>query len=391
MPQEKPHGFATRAIHAGQAPDPTTGAIMTPIYQTSTYVQQSPGVHKGFDYARSINPTRLAYERCIADLEQGARGFAFASGLAAMATILELLDSGAHVIASDDLYGGTFRLFERVRRRSANLDFTFVDLTDISRLKQAIQEQTKMVWVETPSNPLLKLVDLEGIARFAAENQLLSICDSTFASPWIQRPLELGFDLVVHSATKYLNGHSDMVGGIAVVGDRSDLVPVIDRLAFLQNAVGAVAGPFDCFLAMRGLKTLALRMERHCANALSLASWLEQHPKIRLVRYPGLSSHPQHELAGRQMHGFGGMITIHLDSDLAGARRFLEHTKLFSLAESLGGVESLIEHPALMTHGSIPAEQRAALGIDDTLVRLSVGVEDLEDLRADLAMALEEV
>ena len=391
MSKEKSHGFATRAIHAGQPPDPATGAIMTPIYQTSTYVQQSPGVHKGFDYARSINPTRLAYERCIADLERGARGFAFASGLAAMATVLELLDSGAHVIASDDLYGGTFRLFERVRRRSSNLDFTFVDLTDVSRLKQAVTEKTRMIWVETPSNPLLKLIDLEGVARFAAANRLLSICDNTFASPWIQRPLEVGFDLVVHSATKYLNGHSDIVGGVAVVGDRPDLAPVIERLAFLQNAVGAVAGPFDSFLAMRGLKTLALRMERHCANALSLASWLEQHPKIRQVRYPGLPSHSQHPLARRQMHGFGGMITIHLDSDLAGTRRFLESTQLFALAESLGGVESLIEHPALMTHGSIPPEQRTALGIDDTLVRLSVGVEDVEDLREDLAIALEQV
>jgi cystathionine gamma-lyase len=391
MSREKPHGFATRAIHAGQPPDPATGAIMTPIYQTSTYVQQSPGVHKGFDYARSINPTRLAYERCIADLEHGARGFAFASGLAAMATALELLDSGMHVIAGDDMYGGTFRLFERVRRRSANLDFTFVDLTDLSRLKQAMKDNTRMIWVETPSNPLLKLVDLEGVARFAAENRLLSICDNTFATPWIQRPLELGFDLVVHSATKYLNGHSDIVGGIVVVSDRAELTLIVDKLAFLQNAVGAVAGPFDSFLAMRGLKTLALRMERHCANAFAIAAWLEEQPKIRLVRYPGLRSHPQHELAKRQMHGFGGMITIHLDSDLAGTRRFLEHTKLFSLAESLGGVESLIEHPALMTHGSIPPEQRAALGIDDTLVRLSVGVEDLDDLRADLALALEQV
>jgi cystathionine beta-lyase/cystathionine gamma-synthase len=391
MSKEKLHGFATRAIHAGQPPDPTTGAIMTPIYQTSTYVQQSPGVHQGFDYSRSINPTRLAYERCIANLERGARGFAFASGLAAMATVLELLDSGAHVIASDDLYGGTFRLFERVRRRSADLDFTFVDLTDVARLKQAIHENTRMIWVETPSNPLLKLIDLEAVARFAKEHRLLSICDNTFASPWIQRPLELGFDLVLHSATKYLNGHSDIVGGVAVVGTRPDLAPIVERLAFLQNAVGAVAGPFDSFLAMRGLKTLALRMERHCANAFSLASWLEQHPKIRLVRYPGLSSHAQHELASRQMHGFGGMITIHLDSDLAGTRRFLEKTELFSLAESLGGVESLIEHPALMTHGSIPAEQRAALGIDENLVRLSVGVEDVDDLREDLATALEDI
>ncbi|MBV9107415.1 MAG: PLP-dependent transferase [Verrucomicrobia bacterium] len=391
MSEKKLHGFATRAIHSGQPPDPTTGAIMTPIYQTSTYVQQSPGVHKGFDYARSINPTRLAYERCIADLERGDRGFAFASGVAAMATVLELLDSGAHVIASDDLYGGTFRLFERVRRRSANLDFTFVDLTDISRLEQTIHENTRMIWVETPSNPLLKLIDLEAVARFAREHRLLSVCDNTFASPWIQRPLELGFDLVLHSATKYLNGHSDIVGGVAVVGARPDLAPIIDKLAFLQNATGAVAGPFDSFLAMRGLKTLALRMERHCANAFSLACWLELHPKIRLVRYPGLPSHTQHELASRQMHGFGGMITIHLDSDLAGTRRFLEQTELFSLAESLGGVESLIEHPALMTHGSIPVEQRAALGIDDNLVRLSVGVEDLDDLHEDLATALEEI
>ena len=391
MSKEKLQGFATRAIHAGQPPDPTTGAITTPIYQTSTYVQQSPGVHKGFDYARSINPTRLAYERCVADLENGARGFAFASGLAGMATVLELLDSGAHTIASDDLYGGTFRLFERVRRRTANLDFTFADLTDLSHLKGAVKQNTRMIWVETPSNPLLKLIDLEGVARFAAENQLLSVCDNTFASPWIQRPLEVGFDIVLHSATKYLNGHSDIVGGVVVVGDRPELAPTIDRLAFLQNAVGAVPGPFDSFLAMRGLKTLALRMERHCTNALSLAAWLERHPKVRLVRYPGLPSHPQHELARRQMHTFGGMITIHLDSDLAGTRRFLEHTKLFALAESLGGVESLIEHPALMTHGSIPAEQRAALGIDDTLVRLSVGVEDLDDLRDDLALALDRI
>jgi cystathionine gamma-lyase len=391
MSKEKSQGFATRAIHSGQPPDPTTGAIITPIYQTSTYVQQSPGVHKGFDYARSINPTRLAYEACVADLENGVRGFAFASGLAGMATVLELLDSGAHVIACDDLYGGTFRLFERVRRRSANIEFTFVELTNLSHLKGANKQNTRMIWVETPSNPLLKLVDLEGVARFAAENELLSVCDNTFATPWIQRPLEVGFDIVLHSATKYLNGHSDMVGGVVIVGDRPELTPVIDRLGFLQNSVGAVAGPFDSFLAMRGLKTLALRMERHCANALSLAAWLEQHPKVRMVRYPGLPSHPQHELARRQMHGFGGMITIHLDSDLSGTLRVLEHTKLFALAESLGGVESLIEHPALMTHGSIPAERRAALGIDDTLVRLSVGVEDLDDLREDLALALDQI
>lgn len=384
----KRRGFSTRAIHAGQEPDPSTGAIMTPIYQTSTYVQQSPGVHKGFDYSRSINPTRLAYERCVADLESGARGFAFASGLAGMATVLELLEAGSHIISSDDLYGGTFRLFERVRKTSANLSFTFVDLTDLSRLKTALRPNTRMVWVETPSNPLLKLIDLEGVATFARENNLLAVSDNTFASPWIQRPLELGFDIVVHSATKYLNGHSDIVGGVVVAGDRPDLKATADRLGFLQNAVGAIAGPFDSFLAMRGLKTLALRMERHCENALDLAGWLEQHPKVRTVVYPGLRSHPQHQLAKRQMRAFGGMITLYLASDLAGARRFLERTKVFSLAESLGGVESLIEHPALMTHGSIPPEQRAALGIDDTLIRLSVGVEDLEDLRSDLEEAL---
>ena len=384
----KRRGFSTRAIHAGQEPDPSTGAIMTPIYQTSTYVQQSPGVHKGFDYSRSINPTRLAYERCVADLESGARGFAFASGLAGMATVLELLEAGSHIISSDDLYGGTFRLFERVRKTSANLSFTFVDLTDLSRLKTALRPNTRMVWVETPSNPLLKLIDLEGVATFARENNLLAVSDNTFASPWIQRPLELGFDIVVHSATKYLNGHSDIVGGVVVAGDRPDLKTTADRLGFLQNAVGAIASPFDSFLAMRGLKTLPLRMERHCENALDLAGWLEQHPIVRKVVYPGLRSHPQHQLAKRQMRAFGGMITLYLASDLAGARRFLERTKVFSLAESLGGVESLIEHPALMTHGSIPPEQRAALGIDDTLIRLSVGVEDLEDLRNDLEEAL---
>jgi cystathionine gamma-lyase len=391
MTSPKRHSFATRVIHAGQEPDPSTGAIMVPIYQTSTYVQDSPGKHKGFDYARSINPTRLAYERCVADLENGQRGFAFASGLAGMATVLELLDSGSHIIASDDLYGGSFRLFERVRSKSANLQFTFLDLSDPSTLKKAVRPNTRMVWVETPSNPLLKVIDLRAVGEFARENNLIAVADNTFASPWIQHPIDLGFDIVVHSATKYLNGHSDMVGGVAVVGPGEERKPLADRLGFLQNAVGAVAGPFDSFLALRGLKTLALRMERHCANALDLAGWLEQHPKVKSVRYPGLPSHPQHDLAKRQMKGFGGMITIYLDSDLDGARRFLETTHLFSLAESLGGVESLIEHPAIMTHGSIPPEQRKALGIDDTLVRLSVGVEDLEDLRSDLADALDKV
>jgi cystathionine gamma-lyase len=391
MPTHNRHGFATRSIHAGQAPDPSTGAIMTPLYLTSTYVQESPGVHKGFDYSRSINPTRLAYERCIADLENGERGFAFASGLAGMATVLELLDSGSHVISSDDVYGGTFRLFERVRKKSANLEFTFCDLTNLSELKSCMRPNTKMIWVETPSNPLLKLIDLEGVAQFGSENGLLTVCDNTFASPWIQRPLDLGFNIVVHSATKYLNGHSDMVGGVVVTGSDRPGLNINERMAFLQNAVGGIAGPFDSFLAMRSLKTLALRMERHCQNAAQLAPWLEEHPKVRRVLYPGLESHPQHVLAKRQMSGFGGMITLYLNSDLSGARRFLENTTLFSLAESLGGVESLIEHPALMTHASIPPDQRAALGIDDSLIRLSVGVEDLEDLRSDLNSALDQV
>ena len=390
LPQPK-HALATRAIHAGQTPDPSTGAIMPPIYQTSTYVQQSPGVHKGYDYARSINPTRAAFERCVADLESGTRAFAFSSGLAAMGTILEALDSGAHVVASDDLYGGTFRLFERVRRRSANLSFTFVDFTNPKNLLGALRPETKMVWVETPTNPLLKLADLELVARLAHEHGALVVADNTFASPILQRPLELGCDVVVHSATKYLNGHSDMVGGVAVVDDARNK-ELGDRLAFIQNAVGSVLGPMDSFLALRGLKTLVLRMERTCANALKLARWLEAQGQVARVHYPGLASHPQHELAARQMQGgFGGMITLTLATDLAGARRFLENTHLFALAESLGGVESLIEHPALMTHGSIPPEQRAALGISDALVRLSVGVEDVDDLQADLETALHSI
>src|SRR6184192_1225696 len=301
---KKQHEFATRAIHAGQEPDPSTGAIMTPIYATSTYVQESPGKHKGYDYARSINPTRLAYEKCIADLESGTRGFAFASGLAATATALDALDSGSHVVVSDDLYGGTFRLFEKVRRRSADLDFTYVDLTDASRFEHEIKPNTRMVWIETPSNPLLKLIDLEAIAKIAREKNAISVSDNTFASPWIQRPIEFGFDMVVHSATKYLNGHSDMVGGVAIVGENAALA---ESMQFLQNSVGAIAGAFDSFLALRGLKTLALRMERHCENALELARWLEKEPKVRKVSYPGLTSHPQHELARRQMGGrFGG-------------------------------------------------------------------------------------
>src|ERR1700704_3093283 len=381
---KKQHDFSTRAIHAGQEPDPSTGAVITPIYATSTYVQESPGKHKGYDYSRSINPTRLAYEKCIADLESGTRGFAFASGLAAMSTALELMESGSHVIVSDDLYGGTFRLFDKVRRRSANLDFTYVDLTDASRFEPAIKKNTRMVWIETPSNPLLKVIDLEAIAKKAREHKAISVSDNTFASPWIQRPIEFGFDMVIHSATKYLNGHSDMVGGVIVVGDNKELG---DQIAFLQNAVGAIAGPFDSFLALRGLKTLALRMERHCENALEIARWLEKEPKVEKIYYPGLERHPQHELAKKQMRAFGGMVTIVLKTDLAGTRRFLENTHLFSLAESLGGVESLINHPAIMTHGSIPPQTRASLGITDSLVRLSVGVEKVDDLIEDLKTA----
>jgi cystathionine gamma-lyase len=384
-------GFATRAIHAGQEPDPTTGAIMTPIYATSTYVQTSPGVHKGYDYARTANPTRAALEACVANLEAGARGYAFASGLAGMATVLDALPAGSHVVASDDLYGGTYRLFENVRKRSANLGATFVDLSDPERLHAAIRPETKMVWIETPSNPLLKLIDLAAVAKIAREHDLIAVADNTFATPWIQRPLECGFDLVVHSATKYLNGHSDMVGGVVVVGGEPRHAALAERLGYLQNAVGGVSGPFDSFLVLRGLKTLALRMERHCSNALELARWLGEQPEVATVYYPGLPSHPRHDLARRQMRAFGGMVTIALKTDLAGTKRFLERCRLFALAESLGGVESLIEHPALMTHGSIPEPQRDALGIGDSLVRLSVGVEDVEDLRRDLREALDAI
>ena len=384
MSTDSQHGFETRVIHAGQHPDPSTGAIMPPIFQTSTYVQSSPGVHKGYEYSRSQNPTREALERCVADLEGGRRGYAFASGLAGMSTVLELLDAGAHVIASDDLYGGSFRLFERVRKRSMGLQVSFIDMSDPQAVRAAIQPNTKMVWVETPSNPLLKLIDLEAVATIAREAGLIAVADNTFASPWGQNPLALGFDVVVHSTTKYLNGHSDVVGGIAVVGKEPRQAEWAERLAFLHNAVGAIAGPFDSFLALRGIKTLAIRMERHNQSALALAQWLEAHPKVARVHYPGLQSHPQHALARRQMRGGGGMISLDLRSDLAGSRRFLERVHLFALAESLGGVESLIEHPAIMTHASIPAEQRAALGIGDTLIRLSVGIESLEDLKADL-------
>jgi len=378
-------GLGTKAIHAGQAPDPSTGAVMPPIYATSTYAQSSPGVHQGFEYSRTHNPTRFAYERCVAGLEGGSRGFAFASGMAATATALELLDSGDHVIAMDDLYGGTYRLFERVRRRSAGLDFSFVDLTDPTAFEAAIGPKTKLVWVETPTNPLLKIVDLKAISAIARKHGVLMVADNTFASPILQRPLEHGADIVMHSATKYINGHSDMVGGMLVVGDNAELA---EKLAFLQNSAGAVQGPFDSFLALRGLKTLHLRMKAHCENTQALAEYLASHPAVEDVIYPGLASHPHHALAKRQMDGFGGMLSIRLKGGFEAARRFCERTELFTLAESLGGVESLVNHPAVMTHASVPVENRARLGIGDELVRLSVGVESLDDLRADLDAAL---
>jgi len=377
--------FATRCIHGGQAPDPTTGAVMPPIYATSTYAQSSPGVHKGYDYARTANPTRGAWERCIADLESGTHGFAFASGMAATSTLLELVDSGSHIVAMNDLYGGTFRVFERVRRRSANLDSSFVDLTQHANLAKAVRPQTKMIWIETPTNPTLRLVDIAQVAEFARQRGILTVVDNTFASPWIQRPLELGADIVMHSATKYLNGHSDMVGGVAVTANAE----LAEKIAFLQNAVGAIAGPFDSFLALRGLKTLALRMRQASESALQVAGWLEKHPRVAHVFYPGLPSHAQHELAKRQMkNGYSGIVSFAVKGGLEEARRVLERCRIFTLAESLGGVESLVDHPGLMTHASVPPEMRKTLGIDDSLIRLSVGIEDVEDLVADLKEAL---
>jgi cystathionine gamma-lyase len=380
--------LATRVIHGGQSPDPATGAVMPPIYATSTFAQESPGVHKGLDYGRSHNPTRWALERCVADIESGGAAFAFASGLAAIAAVLELLPAGSHIVAGDDMYGGTYRLFERVRRASAGHDFAYADLADPLALAGALRPETRMVWVETPTNPMLKLADLRAIAEECRGRGIVTVCDNTFASPVNQRPLELGFDIVVHSTTKYMNGHSDVIGGVAVVGPEARHEPLRERLGFIQNAVGAIQGPFDSFLVLRGIKTLALRVERSNANALALAAWLEQQPRVKRVYYPGLASHPQHELARRQMHGYGGIISVDLDTDLAGARRFLERCAVFTLAESLGGVESLIEHPAIMTHATIPAAQRTVLGIGDGLIRLSVGIEDVEDQREDLARAL---
>ena len=385
MSDNKSHHLATKAIHAGQSPDPSTGAVMMPIYATSTYAQKSPGDHQGYEYSRSHNPTRFAYERCVAALESGTQGYAFASGLAATSTVLEMLDSGSHVVCMDDVYGGTYRLFERVRRRSAGLDFSFVDLNDMAALEAAIKPNTRMIWCETPTNPLLKIVDIARLAEFARKRGIWLAVDNTFSSPILQRPLELGAHLVMHSATKYLNGHSDMVGGMIVVGDDSAMA---EQMTFLQNAVGGIQGPFDSFLALRGLKTLHLRMKAHCENAGQLAEWLEAHPAVEKVAYPGLASHPQRDLAARQMDGFGGMVSVWLKGGLPAARSVMEKTELFTCAESLGGVESLVNHPAIMTHASVPLERREALGVTDNLVRFSVGVEDVADLRADLEAAL---
>ena len=377
--------FDTLAVHAGHEPDPTTGAVMMPIYATSTYVQQAPGVHQGYEYSRSQNPTRAAYESCVATLAGGTAGFAFGSGMAAIATMLELLDSGDHVISMDDVYGGSYRLFDKVRTRSSGLQFDFIDLTNPELFKAAIRPETKMVWIETPTNPTLKVVDIELIAGIAKQHDLLVVVDNTFATPWIQQPLKLGADLVIHSATKYLNGHCDVVSGVVVVGDNPDLA---ERMAFLQNSIGAVIGPFDSYLVLRGLKTLALRMQRHCDNAMALAQWLSEHDAVSKVIYPGLPSHPQHDVAKKQMHAFGGMIAMEVKGGLEAAKRVIERCQLFLLAESLGGVESLIQLPAIMTHASVPAEQREQLGITDGLLRLSVGIESVVDLKADLARAL---
>ena len=374
--------FNTRAIHAGQSPDPTTGAIMTPVYLTSTYVQESPGVHKGWEYSRTHNPTRRAYEDCIASLESGKYGFAFSSGCAATTTVMHLLTAGDHVVAMDDMYGGTFRLFDKVLRHHG-LEFSYTDLTDVANVEKAIKPNTKMIWVETPTNPTLKLADIKKISAIAAAKGILVVVDNTFMSPYFQRPLELGANIVVHSATKYIGGHSDVVGGVAVTSDKA----IADRIQFLTNSMGGIQGAFDAFLALRSLKTLPLRMKAHAENAIKVAQFLEKHPQVERVIYPGLASHPQHELAKQQMSGFGGMITFFIKGGMNSARKFLESVEVFALAESLGGVESLIEHPAIMTHASVPAEQRKALGIDDSLIRLSVGVEDVEDLLADLENA----
>lgn len=382
--QNKFH-FNTRVIHAGLKPDEQTGAVITPIYATSTYIQSSPGVHKGYEYSRTHNPTRKAYEDCLANLESGRQGFAFASGMAAINTVIDLLDKDSHIIATDDLYGGTYRLFNKIKTRTQGLDFSFVDMSNIDAIEQAITPKTKMIWVETPSNPMLKVCDLAKIASLTKKHNLIGVVDNTFATPYIQKPLDYGFDIVLHSATKYLNGHSDVINGIVVVNDNQKLC---EDVGFLQNSCGAVADPFSSFLVLRSLKTLSVRMQRHCDNAMELANWLEKHPMVKKVIYPGLKSHPDYEIAKKQMCYFGGMISMVLEKDLEFAKKFLAKCEIFTLAESLGGVESLIEHPAIMTHASIPQAQRKKLGIEDGFIRLSIGIEDIEDLKYDLNNAL---
>ena len=384
----KNHAFSTRCIHGGQEHDPTTGAVNVPIYATSTYAQSAPGEHKGFVYARGNNPTRYAFERAIADLEEGIAGFAFGSGMAATGAVLDLMPAGSHMIASDDLYGGSFRLFERVRKETSGLSVSYVDMSKPENVIAAIKDNTKMIWIETPTNPLLKLTDIADIAKIAKDKGLISVVDNTFATPVVQRPVTMGADIVVHSVTKYIGGHSDVIGGMVVVGEKQDLA---DKMKFIQNSTGGILGPFDSFLALRGVKTLDVRLERHCKSAMKIAEWLSHHPKVEKVFYPGLASHPQHELAKKQMNGFGGMITAILKGDLDASRRMLSACRVFTLAESLGGVESLIEHPAIMTHASVPQEQREALGISDGLIRLSVGIEAVEDLIADLDAALSKI
>ena len=386
MTKNKQQGFETRAIHAGQEADPATGAVMMPIYTSSTFKQESPGVHKGYDYSRSGNPTRKAFEECMASLEDGIKGYGFSSGVAAISACVELLEPGDHIIAMDDLYGGTVRLFNEIKTKSQGINITYVDMTDFDNVEKAYTDKTKMIFVETPTNPLLKIADLEKIANFAKEKKILSVCDNTFASTYIQKPLNFGIDIVLHSATKYLGGHSDLIAGVLVIG--KDDKSLLEKMANIQNSLGPITSTFDSYLILRSIKTLSLRMERHSNNALLLAKELINHEKIQNVIYPGLESHPQHQLAKKQMNGFGGIISIELNGGLEVSKSFLEKTKIFSLAESLGGVESLIEHPALMTHASVPAEIREKIGITDGLIRLSVGIESVEDLIEDIDQAL---
>jgi cystathionine gamma-lyase len=386
MSKKNKEGFETRAIHAGQKADPTTGAVMMPIYTSSTFEQESPGVHKGYDYSRSANPTRKAFEDCIASLENGEVGFGFSSGVAAISACVELLSPGDHVIAMNDLYGGTVRLFNEIKTLSQGIEVTYVDMTDMQNVSAAKTDKTKMIFVETPTNPLLRVVDLSAIADFAKAENLLSVCDNTFASPYVQQPLSHGIDIVLHSATKYLGGHSDLIAGALVIGKKDE--ELIARMANIVNSLGPITGAFDSYLILRSLKTLAVRMERHCTNAMAIANHFENHKDVAEIIYPGLANHPQHDLAAKQMNGFGGIISMNISGGLEKSKTFLEKTKIFALAESLGGVESLIEHPALMTHASLPKDRREAIGITDGLVRLSVGLESLDDLIDDIEQAL---